>query len=362
MRKKMVAETKLLLKPEDFNPSFRDWKVYGVLNPAAIRLPNKKILLYVRVAESVVKKDEGGFNCPMITSKKHFEVHYEKFPKRKIVRKKKKIVYLSDGTCRLPTISHFKRVVLDEAGFNVEKIGNFPSFLGRPRGSEYGVEDARFTKIGRKYLMTYVGVSVHEGVSTYLAESLNVRNWRRRGLIFREQNKDVVIFPEKIAGRYVALHRPETMFEFSKPSIWISYSPDLIYWGREKSILKPRKGTWEEERLGSGPPPLKTKKGWLLIYHGVKQEGDVSTYSVGAALLDLKNPEKVIARTSSKMPLLVPEYDYEKKGFISNVIFPTGLVMDLNGKDLFLYSGGADSVISVRKLVLKDVLDSMEYY
>ena len=271
-------------------------------------------------------------------------------------------MYLKDGSCRLPTISHFKKAVLKEEGFSLDEVYQKPIFTGMPGDGDYGVEDPRIIKFGKNYLMTYVSVSTNEGVSTSLAISKDLKNWKRQGIIFREQNKDVVLFPEKIKGKFVAYHRPEGFFEFSRPGIWISYSPDLVYWGRERSIMRPRRSSWDEVRIGAGCPPIRTDKGWLLIYHGVKDVDKKGVYSAGVALIDFKNPEKIIARTPASNPLISPSKKYEEKGFVDNVIFPTGAVLDLNKKDLLIYSGGADSFVSVKKISIKEILKSLEYY
>lgn len=356
----MKIKTKLLLKPDDFRPSFTDWEIKGVLNPAAVRLPDKRILLYARVAESANHSD--GIKCPIMSSEKEYKVDYQNIKEEDIIKKGRwGEMYLKDGLCRLPTISHFKKVILKKDGFEVEELENKPVFTGMPGDGDYGVEDPRIVKIGNRYIMTYVSVSLNEGVSTSLAISSDLKNWKRQGIIFREQNKDAVIFPEKINGEYIALHRPEGFFEFSKPSIWISYSPNLIYWGMDKSILQPR-GGWESDRIGAGAPPIKIKKGWLLIYHGAKRDGEHGIYCAGAVLLDLKNPKKVIARTPKNKPLIKPAESFEKEGFMKNVVFPTGAVMDLNGKDLLIYSGGADSVVTVRRIAIRDILKSLEFY
>ncbi len=358
----MRIQDKLLLKPSDFKPSFIDWEIKGILNPAAIRLSDNKILLYVRVAESARQKGSM-LTCPIMSSEKEYSFAYQHIHKKDIVRMGRwGEMYLKDGSCRLPTISHFKKVILSKDGFYIEKIEQKPVFSGMPSDGDYGVEDARFTKIGKMYIMTYVSVSTNEGVSTSLAVSEDLERWERKGIVFREQNKDVVIFPEKIKGKYVALHRPEGFFAFSRPSIWISYSPDLIYWGREKSIMQPRKNAWDEERIGAGAPPIKTRKGWMEIYHGVRKINGVTTYSVGSVLLDLINPEKILGRSFANKPLIEPIKRYEKAGFMNNVIFPTGAVLDLNGKEILLYSGGADSVIGVKKIKMNDIFKSMEYY
>jgi predicted GH43/DUF377 family glycosyl hydrolase len=346
---------KVLVTPEDIKPSFKNWKVLGTFNPGAVRLKNNKIVLMVRVAEAGARTHGKAMHCPIIISEKEYKVDYQKIDKPQVAKKGKNLIYLKEGTCRLTHISHFRRVILSEDGFNVEEIDNKPSFVGRPSDGAYGVEDPRIVRIGNNCLMTYVAVSANEGVSTYLAVSKNLKKWQRKGLIFRETNKDAVLFPEKIKGKYVALHRPQGFYVFSKPSIWISYSPDLTYWGKEKSIIKPREHSWESGKIGTGAPPIKTKKGWLIIYHGAD---DKNKYYAGAALLDLKNPEKVIAR--SQKPLIKPIKPYEKKGFVNNVIFPTGAIPDLDKKHLLIYSGGADRVVSVKKISFKEIFKNMK--
>ncbi len=350
-------EDKLLLRPSDFKPSFKNWKIEGVLNPGAERLPDGRIILYVRVAESVngASKKKGYVTCPVMSSEGQYKAQYQRVDKKDIIKKGLwGEMYLKDGTCRLPHISHFKRVILSKDGFNVDKIEQAPAFTGIPGEGDYGIEDPRITKIEGKYYMTYVGVSFRDGVSTYLAMSGDLFKWKRLGLIFREQNKDVILFPERINGLYVAFNRPESLFEFSKPSIWVSYSKDLIFWGRDRNLMRPRRG-WEEERLGAGAPPIKTKKGWLTIYHGVQGRDKGRTYSAGAVLLNLKNPEKIVARSPANDPLIRPDKMYEQTGYINNVVFPTDAVVSLDKKHLLIFAGGADSIVSVRKIAIEDV-------
>ncbi len=344
---------KLLLNPDDIQPSFPDWEVKGILNPAAVK-KDGRVNLFARVAEAPINHKNQSMRFPVVASKDAYDVKYEKIGKMRILKKGKRIVYLKQGLFRLTTFSHFKKIKLSRDGESVEEIADFPSFFGVEGEGDYGVEDPRITKIGDKYYMTYVGVSLNEGVSTYLAESKDLKKWKRLGLIFREQNKDVVLFPNKIKGKYVALHRPEGNFVFSKPSIWVSYSKDLIYWGKERSIMQPReKSNWEYERIGGGTPPMKTKKGWLSFYHGVSKRKGKIKYSAGAVLMDLKNPEHILARSPLNEPFIKPDQKYEKEGFIGNVVFPSGAVIDK--KDILLYSGGADDVVSVKRFSLNSV-------
>ncbi|MBU0683864.1 MAG: glycosidase, partial [Candidatus Omnitrophica bacterium] len=166
--------------------------------------------------------------------------------------------------------------------------------------------------------------------------------WSKRIYPFpRVDNKNSFFFPEKINGKYVLVHR-------IPPHIWIAYSDDMINWENQKVLLSP-KFEWEYFKIGGGAPPIKTKDGWILIYHGVDR---TMQYRLGIALLDLKDPGKVIGR--SEKPFLEPETDYEIHGVVPNVTFTCGAVT-INDT-LFLYYGGADTVVCVATAEIKDVL------
>ena len=355
----MKAKPKLLLTPKDVNPSFDGGLVKGVFNPGAVRMPDKKIALFVRVAESAKHLGKGAPKCP--GPEEHLDLSNSR-----IVRSRWKDVSFRYDLCRLPTISHIKKVILNKDGFKVERVQEKPAIAGTVDDGGFGVEDPRIVKIGNKYVMTYVSVGIDEGVCTSIAYSRDLKEWKRQGVTFGQQNKDVSLFPEKIKGEYLALHRPEGTFSFSRPYIWMSYSKDLVYWGKNKVVVKSRSGSWDEDRVGGGAPPLKTKEGWLEIYHGVKtarvgrSKSVKKIYSAGAVLFDLKNPEKIIARSPKDEPLLSPSEKYEKKGFVNDVVFPSGAVKDLDGKSLLVYSGGSDRVVTVRSLKLKDVMNHLE--
>lgn len=373
-----IEKEAVLVTPEDVKSTSKYFKVLGTFNPGAIRMPNGEIVLYVRVAEKVKKEEDAKhYFSPRCAGKKKCDVTIDKFLKKDMESKSEMDFVFKDGTKRLTYISHFRRVVLDRTGFNVKSIEKNPSFQGLTNDGEYGIEDARITKFGDEYLMTYVALSNVSNVSTNLAVSKDCLNWERRGIIFRMQNKDVVIFPEKVNDKYVAFNRPEGNFQFSPPKIWISFSEDLKLWGNSRPVVLSAKGHWDYARVGAGAPPLRTEKGWLLIYHGVTEHhkkpkgleefmkkiigksGEIyhTTYSIGAALFDLKDPGKLIAKTPH--PIIFPMKKYEKEGFVNNVIFTTGLVKDENGKDLLLFSGGADTVVTVKKISFSDVTDSL---
>jgi predicted GH43/DUF377 family glycosyl hydrolase len=364
-----VKKEAIILVPESIKSSSKKLEVMGVFNPAAFRMPNGNIMLYIRVSEKLIKsEDKESCYSPRMVGEKNFRIKVDKFKKKDIEHSSEVEMIFKNGTKRLKYISYFLRVLLDKTGLKVKSIDKKPSFYGLHWDGELGVEDARITKLGDLYVMTYVTLSINESVSTSYAISNDGINWYRRGIIFRQQNKDAVLFPERIKGDYVAFNRPEGSFEFSPPHLWISYSHDLESWERDKSILLSKPGQWDSGRVGAGPPPIKTEKGWLLIYHGViehklKQEGEEESkkvaYSVGAALFDLENPSRIIAK--ARNPIIVPHKKYEREKFQGKeIIFPTGLVIDFNNKDILLFLGVADRIITVKKISIDDILKSMK--
>ncbi|MEE6687177.1 glycosidase, partial [Limosilactobacillus fermentum] len=171
-------------------------------------------------------------------------------------------------------------------------------------------------------------------------------------IIFSPENKDFAIFPEKINGRYYALHRP-SLKSVGSPDIWIAESDNLRYWGNHRHLIGIRKGFWDSGRIGSGAVPVRTKDGWLEIYHGMDMR---SRYCLGALLLDAADPAKVIARSSK--PLLEPEMDYEKKGFFGHVVFTCGGLV--RGSKLRLYYGVSDRSMAGAELDINGILSGLE--
>jgi predicted GH43/DUF377 family glycosyl hydrolase len=174
------------------------------------------------------------------------------------------------------------------------------------------------------------------------ATSTNLIHWTRHGIVLDEENKDASLFPEKINGKYLLLHR-------RPPDIWLTKSSDLKNWGDHQILLRANPvSDWESEKIGIAGPPVKTAEGWLLIYHGVSRKNH---YSLGIALLDIRNPTQIISR--QKEPILEPELDWEVHGHVPNVVFSCGQV-EL-GNELIVYYGGADSVIGAAKINLSEI-------
>lgn len=215
---------------------------------------------------------------------------------------------------------------------------------------EYGVEDPRITYIDGEYVITYSAYSRH-GVRIGLAKTGDFEKIERFALITEADYRNVVIFPEKFDGLYVRLDRPHS--EISPWSIWISYSPDLRYWGDAKVIMKPVPYHWDQMKIGPGAPPFKTEQGWLNIYHGVFPTMGGSVYRLGAALHDLNDPARVIG--VSDHWILQPEEPYEISGYVHNVVFTCGAVPEEDGT-VKIYWGGADTVMCVGTAQIQDLV------
>lgn len=221
-----------------------------------------------------------------------------------------------------------------------------PVFTPRGVAESKGCEDPRIVSIDGKFYMTYTAYSI-KGVRVSLASTQNFIQWERYGVVLPDmENKDAVLFPEKINGKYVMLHRP-----MEPPrSIWIAYSEDLIRWGDLKKVMTPLEGRWDSVGIGSASPPVKTEKGWLLIYHGIDEE---SVYRLGVVLLDLNDPSRVIGRHPD--PVLQPEEDYELRGEVREVVFGCG-ICEVEDK-YFIYYGAADRVICGATVEKRDLLN-----
>lgn len=256
-----------------------------------------------------------------------------------------------------------------------------------------GMEDPRIVKIGKTFYMTYVAFDGKNAI-TALATSNGLIHFQKQGVIspcitydkaedlFRKSplkdmyaffetfykdkvaydvllwEKDIFLFPEKIKGQFALVHRvlPEIQIMYFKNfsqltlGFWRKYLRHL-----GDHVLLEKKHWYESRNIGGGAPPIKTEVGWLLIYHGVEETNKKKIYHAGAALLDLKNPQKVIGHL--KDPLFSPVESYEKKGEVSNVVFPTGTA--IFGQYLYIYYGAADKKIAVAKVKLDDLIKKL---
>jgi predicted GH43/DUF377 family glycosyl hydrolase len=243
-----------------------------------------------------------------------------------------------------------------------------------------GVEDPRITLLDSVYYMAYTaygtsGEHQQPMPRIALARSTNLFNWERMGLVTftpltlptypdgkavtidlnQVPNKDAILFPERIDGRYCLMHRPMFSRHTGLPqSIWISYSHDLMCWEDHRLVLPPTL-PWESLKVGGGTPPIRTSLGWLTFYHGVEGLSDADPhrkYHAGLLVLDSDDPARVLYR--SLWPVLSPESREEIEGVVSNVVFPTGVVLQPDGR-LDVYYGMADQAIGLATAWLPDL-------
>ncbi len=268
-------------------------------------------------------------------------------------------------------------------GLHFRRKSNQPVFSPSEWGFDGGcVEDPRIVKIGDWYYVTYASrpfppgqywlpdkkkpytppvcpkdfpwILRNNATATYLGLTQDFRTWYRAGRLTdpRVDDRDVILFPEKINGKFVMLHRPMNWvgprYGTQYPAMWISTADDLLCWDNPKLLAK-AKFEWENKKIGGNTPPIRTKHGWLTIYHAV---GTDKHYRLGAMLLDLDDPSIVRYRTRDW--ILQPEKDYELEGFYPGVCFPCGKVVI--GDTLYVYYGGADKYVGAATCKLNDLL------
>ena len=225
-----------------------------------------------------------------------------------------------------------------------------------PNGNS-GCEDPRLVKVADKIYMTYTAFDGKNppriALTSISTENFLEQKWLwSKPVVISPSNlddKDAFVFPEKVDGKYLIIHRYGESIDYALASS-LSFSSSTPL--EENLWITRREGWWDSKKVGAAAPPIKTKAGWVMLYHGVSDEG---VYRVGAVLLDLKNPLNVIGRTDH--PILEPETPYEKTGIVSNVVFPCGAV--LKDGTLFIYYGAADKVCGVATLKMDDLIETL---
>lgn len=327
-----------LIRPEDIVPSDVAMEVVGAFNPGAIEADGEAVLL-VRVAERPKEARAGMTALPRVVPGRGIVVDWVKNEALRILDPRV-VEMKANGAIRLTFVSRLV-VVRSRDGRSVDRIGE-AGFAPAEPYETYGVEDPRITRIGDTFYFTYVAVSRH-GAATALASTRDFQSFTRHGVIFPPENKDVVLFPERIGGRYAAFHRPNPATHFSPPEMWLAYSDDLVDWGGHEPFQS-GSGAWETGRIGAGCPPVRTDGGWLAIYHGNERAAEgVGAYCAGAFLLDASNPRQILRR--SVEPIMTPETDFERQGFVGDVVFPTATID--RGDTLQVFYGAADANVGV---------------
>lgn len=339
-----------LLSPEDLPSSTEGLEITCLLNPGVFQFEGKTWLL-VRVAERPEQKDNI-ISFPILTETGAITII--EIPKNDpdLIATDARVINYK-GVDYLTTLSHL-RLLCSEDGIKFYEPENYPPLVGEGMLETFGIEDCRVALIDGKYYLTFTSVS-DNGVGVGLRTTTDWKTFEKHGMILPAHNKDCAIFEEKINGLYYALHRPSSV-DIGGNYIWIASSPDAIHWGNHKCIIKTRKNLWDSKRVGAGAAPIKTEKGWLEIYHGAN---DKHQYCLGAFLMDLEDPSKVIART--EQPIMVPSAEYELKGFFGEVVFTNGHVVAPDGDTVTIYYGAADEFVCGAEISIKEIFSLLNY-
>ncbi|MHC4591629.1 MAG: glycoside hydrolase family 130 protein [Planctomycetota bacterium] len=257
-------------------------------------------------------------------------------------------------------ISHICAARSDD-GVTGWQVDSTPTLLPDPANypeEVWGIEDPRITYLpeSEQYAVAYTSYS-RGGPGVSLAFTQDFRSFRRMGMVLHPDDKDAALFPRRFDGRWALIHRPSSPH---RPAhIWLSFSPDLKHWGDFQILLEAREGGWwDAGQVGLAVPPIETERGWLILYHGVKRTAAGALYRLGAALLDLEDPAKVIRRGSEWV--FGPGEDYERVGDVADVVFPCGTTLADDGDTLRLYYGAADTAMCVATASLAELMDWLE--
>jgi len=225
-----------------------------------------------------------------------------------------------------------------------EEIGDF----------EYAY-DPRVCFIEDRYYVTWC--NGYHGPTIGMAYTYDFKEFHQIENAFLPYNRNGVLFPRKINGEYAMLSRPSDTGHTPFGDIFVSFSKDMDYWGKHRHVMSTR-GSWQSTKIGAGPIPIETKEGWLVFYHGVLTSCNGYVYHFGAALLDLDEPWKVIARTEPY--LLSPQKLYECVGDVPNVVFPCAALTDAETGRIAIYYGAADTVTCLAFTQVDELIDFMK--
>ena len=215
--------------------------------------------------------------------------------------------------------------------------------------------DPRVTWLEDRYYLTWC--NGYHGPTIGLAHTRDFRTFTQLENAFLPFNRNGVLFPRRIGDHYSMLSRPSDNGHTPFGDIFYSESPDLVHWGRHRHVMAPLPWTWQSTKVGAGPTPIETAEGWLLFYHGVLTSCNGFVYSMGAALLDLDEPWRLIARSDDY--LLAPQVSYEQVGDVQNVVFPCAALVDEATDRVTIYYGAADTVTCLAHGHISEILASL---
>ncbi|MFA6341083.1 MAG: hypothetical protein WCX27_02490 [Candidatus Paceibacterota bacterium] len=379
--KKIIGKTKgPMFAPSEIYEKFG--QIPDVIFPSGAIIVGKNLEIYYGAADTVCCKSYVDLNDLLSSMKPDaISTYFTRYENNPILLSREGMLWEKKGvfnpaSIRIGDTTHILyRTMSDDDtsqigyaatkdGYSILERSDKPIYAPREpfemksRPGNSGCEDPRLTKIGDRIYMCYTAYDgtkpPRAAITSITLKDFKNKNWNWEKPIIVSPNgvddKDACLFPEKINGKYLILHRINS-------DICADYVDSLDFPNGPLSIgtpiILPRKGMWDSEKVGITAPPIKTKKGWILMYHGVSSNHH--TYRVGLVLLDLKDPTIIIARASQ--PVFQPERPYELLGFIPNVIFPCGTA--LVGDTLFIYYGGADTVVGVATVSLKKMLNSL---
>ena len=345
-------ENNPLVTPNDVIPYHDGFEVIGAFN-AGIAKHKDETLMLLRVAERPISKNENEVKIPVYNvERKDLDIiTLNKDDERYDFSDPRTVNYAGSSKFAYLTSISYIRIARSKDGKNFT-IDDKPFIYPSNKLEVFGVEDPRVTQIGDKYYVYFSAISP-VGIGESMVVTEDFETYEHKGMIFAPENKDVIIFPENINGKYYALNRPG-LKSVGDLEVWIAESKDLIHWGNHKHLFGLREGMWDSGRIGGGAVPFKTEKGWLELYHGATED---NRYCMGGVLFDIDDPTKIIAR--SNKPLVEPDADYEAKGFFGGVVFSCGAIVE--GDTIKMYYGCADTSMACCELSLQEVLDSLEY-
>jgi predicted GH43/DUF377 family glycosyl hydrolase len=337
-----------ILSPKDLIPSRTGLEIECLLNPGVFTFDGK-IWLLIRVAERPQQK-EGLISFPVLKGSGIEIITIAENDPDLDATDPRVINY--KGADYLTTLSHLQLVCSDD-GIHFYQPDGYPLLQGEGEDEIFGIEDCRVSLIDGTYYLTFTAVSEH-GVGVGMRTTKDWKTFQNHGMIIPPHNKDCALFEERIKGNFYAMHRPSSV-ALGGNYIWLAESPDGIHWGKHKCIVKTRPGHWDSARVGAGAAPIKTADGWLEIYHGANEKHQ---YCLGAFLMDLDDPSKVLARTEA--PIMVPSTDYELHGFFGEVVFTNGHIV--KGDELTIYYGAADEFVCGARFSIKEILRTLVFY
>lgn len=242
-------------------------------------------------------------------------------------------------------------------GWRIDAGPTFPAEPDKYPEEIWGVEDPRITWLPeeKQFAIAYTSFA-RGGPGVSLALTRDFRSFERYGVIMPPEDKDAALLPRKVGGYWALIHRPMTALG---AHMWISYSPDLRHWGNHKVMLQARRGGWwDANKIGLCSPPIETPKGWLVLYHGVRQTASGSIYRIGLALFDLDQPDVCLQRGDSW--IFGPETPYERNGDVKDVVFPCGQTIGADGDTIHLYYGASDSCVALATGSIRELLTWLE--